>query len=505
MMLVYGLALLGALFALIFWFRFREKKVAGAFRALFFLSILTYLGSWLSQAAPMDYKFEVLIRDLVFIGVLGTAFSYIANLRTAFWIGLLLTVGGGYYYYKTILRPTFPFQEQTTESTLSPDGELLIELQQGSDLEMLRSLLDQYNLTVERAFFPERPEATDLDDFYVVDAPDGADLPTIRKALRQKAIIEHIEENEQITVEPIKSNKLPPKIEKRYGINDPGLENLWSFDRMQMDKLFELLKDVKPQRQAVVAILDTGVDAKHEDLADNFTSIRSRYDNDPRGHGTHCAGIAGAVSNNGVGVASYSRNNAFVDITSVKVLNAYGMGNQKTIINGIIEATDKGADVISLSLGGPSNDSRQRAYSQAVAYAKKSGVIVVAAAGNSDMNAKDYSPANADGIITVSAVDNELKKAVFSNTVQDVGLGIAAPGVGIYSTVPDNGYDTYNGTSMACPYVSGLIGLMKSIKPDLTAEEAHKILKSTGAKTDQTRMTGKFIQPAAAMAKVINR
>ncbi len=504
-MLVYGLALLGALFALIFWFRFREKKVAGAFRALFFLSILTYLGSWLYQAAPMDYKFEVLIRDLVFIGVLGTAFSYIANLRTAFWIGLLLTLGGGYYYYKTILRPTFPFQEKTTLTTLDPDGELLIELEQGSDLEMLRSLLDQYNLIVERAFFPERPEATDLDDFYVVDAPDGADLPLIRKALRQKAIVEHIEENEQITVEPIKSNKLPPKIEKRYGINDPGLENLWSFDRMQMDKLFELLKDVEPQRQAVVAILDTGVDAKHEDLADNFTSFRSRYDNDPRGHGTHCAGIAGAVSNNGVGVASYSQTNAFVDITSIKVLNAYGMGNQKTIINGIIEATDKGADVISLSLGGPSNDSRQRAYSQAVAYAKKSGVIVVAAAGNSDMNAKDYSPANADGIITVSAVDNELKKAVFSNTVQDVSLGIAAPGVGIYSTVPDNGYDTYNGTSMACPYVSGLLGLMKSIKPDLTAEEAHRILKSTGAKTNQTRLTGKFIQPAAAVANIINR
>jgi len=504
-MLVYGLALLGALFALIFWFRFREKKVAGAFRALFFLSILTYLGSWFFQAAPMTYKFEVLIRDLVFIGVLGTAFSYIANLRTAFWIGLLLTVGGGFYYYKTILRPTFPFQEQETATTLNPDGELLIELQQGSDLELLRSLLDQYNLTVERAFFPERPEATDLDDFYVVDVPDGADLPLIRKALRQKAIVEHIEENEQISVDPIKSNKLPPKIEKRYGINDPGLENLWSFDRMQMEKLFELLKDVTPQRQAVVAILDTGVDAKHEDLADNFTSFRSRYDNDPRGHGTHCAGIAGAVSNNGVGVASYSQNNAFVNITSIKVLNAFGMGNQKTIIDGIIEATDKGADVISLSLGGPSNDSRQRAYSQAVAYAKKSGVIVVAAAGNSDMNAKDYSPANADGIITVSAVDNELKKAVFSNTVQDVSLGIAAPGVGIYSTVPNNAYDTYNGTSMACPYVSGLLGLMKSIKPDLTAEEAHKILKSTGSKTDQTRMTGKFIQPAAVMAKVLNQ
>lgn len=499
MMLIYGLSLLLALTMLILWFRFQDKSAAAAFRNLFFLSLLAYFGSLFTQVAPMSYKLEVLIRDLVFIGVFGTAFSYIARLRAAFWIGLIMTVAGGFYYYKTILRPSFPFQQPAKQITLDAEGELLIEVKQGADLQRLAPLFEQHDLDVTRAFSPQRPEATDLDDFYLIDVPENADLDAIRSALRQKGIIEHVEDNEQIQVSPMRSKRLPPKIEKKYGINDPGLENLWSFEQMKMDELYQLLTNQKPKKEALIAILDTGVDAKHEDLASNYTSLRSKYDDDPRGHGTHCAGIAGAVSNNGIGVASYSRTNDFVEITSIKVLNSYGMGTQKGIINGIIEAADKGADVISLSLGGPSNDRRQRAYSEAVAYAKKAGAIVIAAAGNSSMNAKDYSPANADGIITVSAVDHELQQATFTNTVQDVKMGIAAPGVGIYSTVPNNAYDTYNGTSMATPYVAGLIGLMKSLQPDLTAEEAHRILQKTGTKTSDTRLTGRFIQPAKAV------
>lgn len=499
MLIFYGLSLLTTLFLLIFWFRFREKTGAQALRNLFFLSLLVYLGSLFTQGAPMAYKLEVLIRDLLFVGVLGTAFSYIAQLRTAFWVGLLLTLAGGFFYYRNVLRPSFPFQEKTETTALDPDGELLIEIRQGSDLEKLAPLFEQYDLNVTRAFQPQRPEDTDLDDFYVIDVPDDADLSAIRRALRQKNIIEHVEDNEQIQVDPLRGDRLPLKIREKYGIDDPGLENLWGFAAMRMDQLYQQLEERQPRQQAVVAILDTGVDSQHEDLKGNYTSLQRKYDNDPRGHGTHCAGIAGAVSNNGVGVASYSRNNAFVDITSVKVLNAYGMGTQKTIIRGIIEATDRGVDVISLSLGGPSSDKRQRAYSEAVAYAKKGGVIVVAAAGNSNMNAKDYSPANAEGLITVSAVDPDWNKANFSNTVQDVRMGLAAPGVGIYSTIPGNEYDTYNGTSMATPYVSGLIGLLKSLRPDLTAEEAYQLLHKTGRKTSDTRLTGRFIQPAKAL------
>jgi thermitase len=262
-------------------------------------------------------------------------------------------------------------------------------------------------------------------------------------------------------------------------------------------------RDIPLRKRALVAILDTGVDAQHEDLKGNFRSISKKYDDDPRGHGTHCAGIAGAVTNNGVGVASLARTTEYFDITSVKVLRAQGSGTQKDIISGIIEAVDAGADVISMSLGGFSTQARQRAYNQAVRYATDKGCIVVAAAGNSNRDAAGYTPVNARGVIGVSAIDQDLQRAQFSNRVGRLDMAVAAPGVGIYSTKPDNNYNSHNGTSMATPFVSGLLGLMKSIRPDLTAKEAYQILESTGITTRNTQETGKLIQPADAVASLL--
>lgn len=257
--------------------------------------------------------------------------------------------------------------------------------------------------------------------------------------------------------------------------------------------------NIKPQKRALIAILDTGVEGGHEDLVGNYQSTENRYDNDPIGHGTHCAGIAAAVSNNNIGIASLSPDNRFVQVTSIKVLNASGMGTQGKIIKGITQAADLGADVISLSLGGLSTKFRQKAYEKAVKYANKAGAIVVVAAGNSNANAKRYSPANTPGVISVAAVDTMLNRAHFSNTVQDLKMGVSAPGVKVYSTIPGNKYTYFNGTSMATPYVSGLIGVMKSIHPKLTTKQAYEILDKTGLKTNETAKTGKFIQPAAAI------
>ncbi|NRA49893.1 MAG: S8 family serine peptidase, partial [Phaeodactylibacter sp.] len=179
-------------------------------------------------------------------------------------------------------------------------------------------------------------------------------------------------------------------------------------------------------------------------------------------------------------------------------------GTQKSIINGMIKAADAGADVISMSLGGLSNQSKERAYRKAVEYANEKGAIVVAAAGNANRNAKNYVPAAVDGVISVSAIDADLRKAVFSNYVTDLKRGVAAPGVGIYSTIPGDRYDTYNGTSMATPYVAGLLGLMKSYRPGLTTDQAYNILQKTGKGTQQTKQTGKLIQPAKALKQLLS-
>src|SRR5690606_31837934 len=146
-----------------------------------------------------------------------------------------------------------------------------------------------------------------------------------------------------------------PHVTARH-VNDPLARDQWGWDAIQGDALHEVLKAVKPKKRALIAIVDSGVDAIHEDIAPHYTSSGANHDNDPLGHGTHCAGIAGAVSNNGLGIASLVPGDGFVQITGIKVLNALGVGTQQAIISGIIKAADMGADVISLSLGGPSSD-----------------------------------------------------------------------------------------------------------------------------------------------------
>ncbi|MEO1654276.1 MAG: S8 family serine peptidase, partial [Bacteroidota bacterium] len=289
-----------------------------------------------------------------------------------------------------------------------------------------------------------------------------------------------------------------------YGVNDPNVDQMWGFEKMNVDKYFRYLRKnkIKPKKKARIAILDTGVDGKHEDLQGNFVSTRPKYDIDKQTHGTHCAGIAAAVSNNGKGVASLSLDQKFVEVTSVKVLSDYGWGTQDDIIRGMIEAADGGADVISMSLGGPARGNARRAYEEAIKYANKSGAIVVVAAGNSNKNARDYIPASCKGVITVSALDNNLNRAKFSNWVSDMEMGIAAPGVDILSTVPGNKYTAYSGTSMATPYVAGLLGIMKSLDPEMDTKKAFNLLKENGFETKDTPKTGKMINPLKTVESI---
>jgi thermitase len=111
-------------------------------------------------------------------------------------------------------------------------------------------------------------------------------------------------------------------------------------------------------------------------------------------------------------------------------------------------------------------------------------------------------PASCKGVITVSAVDDKLQRAVFSNDVSEIEFKVSAPGVNILSTTPSNEYQFLSGTSMATPYVSGLVGILKAYQPGLKTEEVFQILNSTGIDTKDTPTTGKFIQPLAALLSI---
>ena len=505
---LYPLSYLIAILGLIAWFYFQHSdKLSSLLRLVFFGAMVAYAVSLFSAEAEISYKLGTMFRDLLIISGISAAFGMFRKNPKVF---LLLSVSVGLiyqFYFKDVLYQTFPqkveVQQTRLDIPLDKDWELLVEIKEGHSIKELNKTLQKYKLSFEPAFSMDRTTETDLDDYFVVNIPQekANQLLKIKTELERSSLVDWVEENETINVEPLPSRITPAKLNKKFGINDPALSELWGFDEMQVDELYSLIhnKKIKPIRKARVFILDTGVDAKHEDLAANYKSLNKKYDTDVKGHGTHCAGIAGAVSNNGIGVASFSPDNQFVVLTSIKVLADFGGGTQRGIINGMLEAVDKGADVISMSLGGRSNSSRQKAYSNAVKYANDKGVIVVVAAGNSNADAIGFAPASAKGVITVAAVDTMLNRASFSNTVGNIKMGIAAPGVKIYSTIPGDKYATFNGTSMATPYVAGLVGLMKSIKPDLTTKEVYKLLNDTGKKTGDTATTGRFIQPAEVL------
>lgn len=238
--------------------------------------------------------------------------------------------------------------------------------------------------------------------------------------------------------------------------NDPGYAQQYGHAKMNCPAAWDRSTG---DPGVVIAIVDTGVQLNHPDLS---SKIVPGYDfvngdtsaDDDEGHGTHCAGIAAAATNNGVGIAGVGYQ---CKIMPVKVLDSQGSGTYANVAAGITWAADNGAKVISLSLGGPSASATLQS---AINYAWNRGVVVVAAAGNSNTSAPSY-PAYYDNAIAVGSTDQTDQRSPFSNFGSWVD--VAAPGSQIYSTYVGGGYQTLSGTSMACPAVAGLAGLAWSL------------------------------------------
>jgi thermitase len=519
--MLYTVGFIALLASAILWLFLKTKSLVSAafFGKSFWVSLILYiLGLYFEDTALIVKLFLMLPLDVaIFVSLLLLFNRYVTGSKLWFSIVAAVLLAVKFFFFDIAaeglewLKKHNPLAQQTSAVqstpplTLAGNAELLIDLNTKFTPSQLFAKAKALGV-VCRPAFPNmaRPEDTSLDEFFVVDIPNERlnEWQSIAQAFQSSGLIDGFEANEVMKIEwpaaaPARSKQ------PSFGLNDPGVAQLWGFGAMQMQELFDLLKDTRPQKVARIAILDTGVDGVHEDLQGNFHSTDRSYDTDPVGHGTHCAGIAAAVSNNGKGIASFAPDNNFVRVTSIRVLNSFGGGTQQDIIKGIIEAADKGADVISLSLGGPSFDSEQRAYTEAVKYAHQAGAIVVAAAGNADEDAANFAPANVKGVIAVAALNEQLRKAEFSNHVRNIAMPIAAPGVNIYSTFPKNEYKSLSGTSMATPYVAGLLGLMKSIRPDLTAEAAYRILQQSAADVPDAQETGKLIQPGKAVGALL--
>ena len=157
-----------------------------------------------------------------------------------------------------------------------------------------------------------------------------------------------------------------------------------------------------------------------------------------------------------------------------------------------------------MSLGTNASIFGERTFKDAVAYARKNNVIIVAAAGNNARDASRRVPAGLQDVIAVSALDRYLNRASFSNRINNTTYGIAAPGTSIISAHKNNSYATLDGTSMATPHVSGLIAVMKAIDPNLDLPTIHAILHTTGKVVPETKETGRMIQPYPAILQTLS-
>ncbi|WP_094096178.1 S8 family peptidase [Paenibacillus physcomitrellae] len=231
----------------------------------------------------------------------------------------------------------------------------------------------------------------------------------------------------------------------------------------------------KGTNDVIVAVVDTGVDLDHPDLAGRTLPGYNVINPDEKpmddvGHGTHVAGIIAANVNNREGIAGMTWN---TKILPVKALDSSGSGTTYSVAQGIIWATDHGAKVINLSLG---NYAEAQFLHDAIQYAFDHDVVVIAATGNDNTERPGY-PAAYQEVLSVSATDSSQKRASFSNFGDYID--VMAPGESIASTYPGNQYAALSGTSMASPHVAALAALIRSENPQLKNTEVMDIIRHT--------------------------
>jgi subtilisin family serine protease len=232
-----------------------------------------------------------------------------------------------------------------------------------------------------------------------------------------------------------------------------------------------------------VALLDTGIDESHPDLADAIDEARdftrSRSDpTDRNGHGTHTAGIVAARKNDRgvIGVAPQCR------LLVGKVLGDDGVGSSVAVAAGVDWACDTGAAVISMSLGSPEPDAQLHS---AIERANAKGVFIITAAGNAGRPNSVKYPARWRETIAVAAVNRNGRLSRFSSRGPQVDM--AAPGQDVLSTFRDGGYATLSGTSMAAPFVAGITALLIALHRD--AADARTPLRNTADLREHLRRT----------------
>ncbi len=365
-------------------------------------------------------------------------------------------------------------------------NEILVKLKSEPTVTQAQSMMASYGaLAVQNLVQPDPNINSPVERWQLFKLKPGSDIEKLQRRLKKDSRVELAELNYQVSINSIPNDS---SFGSLWGLNNTGSNGGTRDADIDAPEAWDTQKGSK---NVVVAVVDTGVDYNHPDLAGNIWrnagEIPGNFVDDDRNgfvddvygfdwvngdgnpmddnsHGTHVAGTIGAVGDNNRGVIGVSPN---VSIMSLKFLGASDGGSIYGAAQAIIYAANMGADIINASYGGSGYDPVQE---DAIDYANKKGVLFVASAGNSGTNNDGFahypSNYNLPNLLSVAATDNKDELAFFSNYGRNT-VDIGAPGVGILSTVPSNKYDSYNGTSMATPHVAGAAALVLAENPNL--------------------------------------
>ncbi len=319
-----------------------------------------------------------------------------------------------------------------------------------------------------------------LDRYFTITLPAGTDTPALVQQLN--AIGGAIESAELNGIGGVLTMPNDPSFNLQYGLLNTGqtISGNTGIAGADIDAM-GAWAITTGSSDVIVAVLDTGISTSHPDLQANLVpgwnvQANNANTNDSWliSHGTHCAGIIGAVGNNSVGVTGVAWE---VSLMPLLVLGTFGTGSESDISNGLTWSTDNGAHIASMSLGFPGTSSLIAA---AAIYAHQSGVLLVAATGNTPTDPVSV-PAALPEVVAVGATDNRDQIGSFVSTGPE--MSVVAPGVDVYSTwdtlFSANTYTYQTGTSMACPHVAGVAALMLSVNPALTNIQLRDLLEST--------------------------
>lgn len=251
-----------------------------------------------------------------------------------------------------------------------------------------------------------------------------------------------------------KCSLLPHNVEEVLTIQEVKQQAGWEITAFNLPKAWD-----STQGEGVkVAVVDSGADLDHPDLAPNLLPginliNRNKLPEDDNQHGSACAGII-AACNNDIGVVGVAPK---AKIIPVKVLDSKGNGDLNIVAEGVRWAVDNGADIITMSLGSPRPLATIR---KAIQYADSKGIPVFVAAGNAGKTKEVYYPANYPETIAIGSIDQNFDRSSFSNTGKE--LDFMAPGGKIFCCVPDNWYAFLSGTSMSAPFAVGVAALCLS-------------------------------------------